>query len=80
MHHLKRRCSHLEVFFRKGALKIYIKFTGGHPRRSVISIKLLCNLIEMTLTHGCSPVNLLHILNTPFPKTKTPFPKNKNLY
>ena len=23
--------------------------------------------IEMTLRHGCSPVNLLHIFRTPFP-------------
>ena len=26
------------------------------------------NFIEITLRHGCSPVNLLHILRTPFPK------------
>ena len=34
--------------------------------RRVISIKLLCNFIEITLRHGCSPVNLLHIFRTPF--------------
>ena len=33
------------------ALKICSKFTGEHPCRSVI---------EITLRHGCSPVNLLH--------------------
>ena len=28
-----------------------------------------CNLnIEITLRHGCSPVNLLHIYRTPLPK------------
>ena len=32
--------------------------------RRVISIKLLCNFIEITLRHGCSPVNLLHIFRT----------------
>ena len=32
-----------------------------YPKRS-------CNFIETTLRHGCSPVNLLHILRTPFPK------------
>ena len=32
------------------------------------SIKLLCNFIEITLRHGCSPVNLLHISRTPFLK------------
>ena len=35
-----------------------------HPSRSVISVKLLCNFIEITLLHGCSPVNLLHIFRT----------------
>ena len=34
--------------------------------KSVVSIKLLCNFIEITLQHGCSPVNLLHIFRTPF--------------
>ena len=33
--------------------------------RSVISINLLCNFIEITLRHRCSPENLLHILRTP---------------
>ena len=28
-----------------------------HPCRSVISIKLQSNLIEITFWHGCSPVN-----------------------
>ena len=27
---------------------------------------LLCNFFEITLQHGCSPVNLLHIFRTPF--------------
>ena len=26
------------------------------------------NFIEITLQHGCSPVNLLHIFRTPFSK------------
>ena len=30
--------------------------------------KLLCNFIEITLQHGCSPGNLLHIFRTPFLK------------
>ena len=34
----------------------------------MISIKLLCNFIEITLRHGFSPVNLLHIFRKPFPK------------
>ena len=35
---------------------------------NVISIKLQSNFIEITLRHGCSPVNLLHNFRTPFPK------------
>ena len=29
---------------------------------------MLCNFIEITLRPECSPVNLLHILRTPFPR------------
>ena len=29
---------------------------------------LLCNFIEITPRHGCSPINLLHIFRTPFLK------------
>ena len=31
-------------------------------------VALLCKFTEITLQHGCSPVNLLHIFRTPFPK------------
>ena len=57
-----------DVFLGKGVLKIYSKFTEEHPCRSVILIKLLCNVFEIALRHGCSPVNLLHIFRTPFYK------------
>ena len=30
--------------------------------------KVACNFIEITLRHGCFPVNLLHIFGTPFLK------------
>ena len=52
------------MFLGKGVLKICSKFTGEHPCRNAISIKLLCNFIEIALRH----VNLLHIFRTPFPK------------
>ena len=61
------RSSHQEVFLEKGVLKICCKFTGEHPCRSVISIKLFCSFIEITLRYGCS-VNLLHIFRTHFTK------------
>ena len=53
---------------RKAVLKICSKFTGEHPCRSVISINLQSNFIEIALRLGCSPVNSLHIFRTPFPK------------
>ena len=55
----KSSCS--EVFLVKDVLKICSKFTGEHPCRSVILIKLQSNFFEITLRHGYSPVNLLQI-------------------
>ena len=54
---MKLRSSHPEVFLEKGVLKICSKFTGVHPCRSVISIKLLWNFIEIALRDGCSLIN-----------------------
>ena len=34
-----------------------------------MSIKLLCNFIEITLRHGSFPANLLHIFKPPFHKS-----------
>ena len=64
----KNRSSHPGLFLRKRVLKICSKFTGKHPCRSVISIKLLSSFIEITLQHRCSPESLLHIFKTPFPR------------
>ena len=64
----KSRTSHPEVFLGKGTLKICCEFTAEHLYLSVISIKLLCNFIEIALRHGCYLINLLHILRTPFYK------------
>ena len=49
----------------KGVLKIFSKFTRKHLWRRAISVKFQ---IEITFRHECSPVNLLHISRTPFPK------------
>ena len=57
-----------EVFLGKSVLKICSKFAGEYPCRRAISIKLLCNFTEIALRHGCSPVNLLHIFRTSFPR------------
>ena len=58
-----------EVFLGKCVLKMCSKFTGEHPRRSVISVKLQSNFIEITLQHECFPVDLLHIFRTSFSRT-----------
>ena len=60
--------SPLEVFSWKPILKICSKFTGEHPCGSAIVITLQSNFNEIAFRHGCSPVNLLHIFRTPFPK------------
>ena len=53
----------------RGVLKICSKFTGDHhPCRIAISVKLFYDYIEIALRHGCSPVNLMHIFRTIFPK------------
>ena len=57
-----------DVFLGKDVLKKYSKFTGEPLCWSVILMKLLCNFFKITLRHGCSLVNLLHIFRTPFPK------------
>ena len=62
------RSSRTEVFLAKGVVNICTRFTGEHPCRSVIWIKLICNFIEIILQHGCSPVNLIYIFRTYFLK------------
>ena len=59
------------MFLIKDVVKISSKFTVENPCWSVISIKLQNNFIEITFQHGCSPVNLLHISRTPFPRNTT---------
>ena len=60
------RSSYPEKFLGKGVLKICSKFAKEHPCWSAKSIKLQSNFIEITLRHGSSPVNLLHIFRTFF--------------
>ena len=52
----------------QGCCLICSKFTGEQRCQSLISIKFFCNFIEITLQHGYSTVNLLHIFRTPFLK------------
>ena len=55
------RSTRQELFLGKSVLKRCNKFTGEHPCRSVISIKI-------ALRHGCSPVTLMHFFRTIFSK------------
>ena len=68
MQQIYRRTPMAKCDFVKVALH---KFSGEHPCRSVISIKLL---IEITLRHGCFPLNLLHIFRTPFTRNTSEWP------
>ena len=72
------KCVTPNSHFNTGALqrcfqeKLFSKYTaslnGEHPCQNVITIKLLCNFIEIAVWHEYSPVNLLYILRTLFPK------------
>ena len=61
------RSSPPEVFLGKYVLKICSKFIGEHPYRSLVSIKLQSNFIEIKLWYGCFLVNLLLVFRTSFP-------------
>ena len=62
------RSSRTKVYLGKRALKICSKSTGEHLFQSVTSKKLFCNFIAITLRHGCSSANLVHIFRITFPK------------
>ena len=57
------RSNHQEEFLEKDVPKICSKFIGEHPCRSAISIKLFWKFIEITLRHGCTPVNMQQIFD-----------------
>ena len=59
-----QRCSQEKVLWKYKA-----NLQENTPCRSVISIKLQSNFIQITFRHDCSPVNLLHIFRTSFLRT-----------
>ena len=63
------RSGPLKAFLWETVLKISSKLTKEHCSEIVISIKLLCIYMEITLWHRCSPVNLLHISEHLFIRT-----------
>ena len=53
----RKRCSeNMQQIYRRTSI----------PKCDFNKVALLCNFIEITLRHGCFPVNLLHIFRTPF--------------
>ena len=58
--------------FRNSPPEVFWKYAANLQENtqcgSVISIKLQNNFIEITLRYECSPVNLLNIFRTPFPR------------
>ena len=65
------RSSPPEVFSYKDTLQIRSEPTGEQTRRSSISTKPLCNVIQTTLMQECAPENSHHTRKTPLPR-KTP--------
>ena len=57
-----------EIFSKKETLQIGSKPTREQPRRSAISTKLLCNFIEITPMHGCTPEKAQHTHKTLLPR------------
>ena len=57
------RSSYPEVFLRKGVLKICSKFTGEHPYRSAISIKLQSNFVYSDSRSTSSKGSSLHVIS-----------------
>ena len=56
---LRKRCSeNMQQIYRRTPM----------PKCDFNKVALLCNFIEITLRHGCSPVNLPHIFRRSFSK------------
>ena len=67
MQRIYRRSPMLKCDFNKVAFQLYWNCTSAW----LFSCKFAAyfsNFIEIALQHGCSPLNLLHISRTPFPK------------
>ena len=62
------RSSHPEVLLGKGVLENAANLQEN-THAEVWFQSSCCSFIEITLRHGCSPVNLLHIFRTPFSKS-----------
>ena len=66
---LTNRHSPSKLFFQKGALKTYRKFTGEHSYGSAISKKLQSRFFEILLRHCRSPLYLPKFFRTIFSRS-----------
>ena len=64
------RSSDSEVFYKKGVLRNFAKFTGKHLCQRLFFNKVAglrpATLLEKRLWHGCFPVNSVKFPRTPF--------------
>ena len=59
---LRKRCSeNMQQIYRRAPM----------PKSDFNKVAKQNKFIEITLRHGCSPADLLHIFGTPFPKTSS---------
>ena len=67
---LVSRSSLPEVFFKKGVLRNFTKFTGKHLYQSLFFNKVAglrsATLLKKRLLHRCVPVSFVRFLRTPF--------------
>ena len=52
----------------EGTQNLAFQVSLWKPLGKFESCELPCNFIEITRRQGCSPVNLMHLFRTPFPK------------
>ena len=57
-----------EVFYKKGVLKNFAKFTGKHLCQSLFFNKVRATLLKMRLCHRCFNVTFARFLGTTFSK------------
>ena len=64
------RSSRPEVFYEKGVLRNFARFTGNHLCQSLFFNKvaglILATLLKKRLWYRCLPVNFVKFLRTPF--------------
>ena len=70
VHHRRSRCSRPEVFYKKGVLKNFTKFTGKHLCQSLFFNKVArlrpSTLLKKKLWYRCFPVRFVKFLRKPF--------------